>query len=157
MNIWAVLHGNFNESTFQLRVLNTFYLQLKGTQHLPAMPTNSWGPSWGPLPLSLTVVNHIQKALEEVCWTAGLLLLLRGLLLDWRPGAKIMSRSKNPLVRQQSRMFGLSASSFPLWAILRTSHRSCRPREQRDNVGQDDHAYDGKEHQDENIQHYGSP
>ena len=51
-------------------------------------------------------------------------------------------------------MLGQSASSFAaqLFCGLR---RSRRPLEQIDNVGENDQAYDGKEHQDEDIQHYG--
>ena len=91
MDMCAVLRGDFHESAFQLCVLNTFYPQLKRTQHLPALPTNSWRPGWVPLCLwaqkapCSTVVSHIRKVLEEVCWAAGL--LLRGLWLEWRPGA----------------------------------------------------------------------
>lgn len=54
-----------------------------------------------------------------------------------------------------SRMLGRSASSFPTELFCGLPRRSCRPLEQIDNVGQNDQAYDGKEHQNENIQHYG--
>lgn len=66
-----------------------------------------------------------------------------------------MTSSKNPPVRQQAGCSAKSASSFPLSCSSLGSRRSCRPLEQIDNVGQDDQAYDGKEHQDENIQHHG--
>ena len=50
-------------------------------------------------------------------------------------------------------MLRQSASSFPpeLWA----PRRRFGSLKQIDNVGQNDQAYDGKEHQDENIQHCG--
>ena len=42
---------------------------------------------WAEKAPCLTGVNHIRKALEEVCWAAGLLLLIGGILLDGRAGA----------------------------------------------------------------------
>ncbi|KAK2111815.1 hypothetical protein P7K49_011561 [Saguinus oedipus] len=55
-----------------------------------------------------------------------------------------------------SRALGRSAPSLPLsCSPAGSSRRSSRPLEQIDNVGQNDQAYDGKEHQDENIQHCG--
>lgn len=64
-----------------------------------------------------------------------------------------MTRSKNPAVRQQA---GCSASR------LHPPPLSCSPvapqlqaLEQIDNVGENDQAYDGKEHQNEYIQHDG--
>lgn len=55
-----------------------------------------------------TVVNHIRKALEEVCRVAGPVLLLRGLWLGWRPGAagnpETGLRWENPGHSQQPRI-----------------------------------------------------
>lgn len=60
---------------------------------------------------------------------------------------RIMTRSKNPPVRQQAGCSALQLHPSP------RSPCSSRPLEQIDNVGQNHQAYDGKEHEDENIQH----
>lgn len=67
---------------------------------------------------------------------------------------EIRTRSKNPPVRQQagcsaSQLHPSSLSGFPV------APPQLQALEQIDDVGENDQAYDGKEHQDENIQHYG--
>lgn len=94
-------------------------------------------------------VNHVRKALEEVCWAAA---------VDKRPLVGLVTRSRNNDQKQNStgasasRMLGPSASSFPS-ELSAAPGLGSRPLEQVDNVGQNDQAYDGEEHQDENIQH----
>lgn len=59
-----------------------------------------------------------------------------------------MTRSKNPPVRQQA-----GCSALQLHPSSPRSPCSSRPLEQINNVGQNHQPYDGKEHEDENIQH----
>ncbi|MEJ1285364.1 F-box protein 47 [Cricetulus griseus] len=61
---------------------------------------------------------------------------------------RIMTRSKNPPVRQQA-----GCSALQLHPSSPRSPCSSRPLEQINNVGQNHQPYDGKEHEDENIQH----
>lgn len=58
-----------------------------------------------------------------------------------------MTRSKTPPVRQQAGCSALQLHPSP------RSPCSARPLEKVNYVGQNHQAYDGKEHEDENIQH----
>lgn len=60
---------------------------------------------------------------------------------------RIMTRSKTPPVRQQAGCSALQLHPSP------RSPCSARPLEKVNYVGQNHQAYDGKEHEDENIQH----
>lgn len=105
MNFWAVLHDNFNESTFQLSVFSTpsNYSSNAGSICHPC----SWIPDvqaeclclWAPKAPCLTGVNHNRKALEEVCWGG------RTAAVDKRPLVGLETRScgkpRNKKAQQQ--------------------------------------------------------
>lgn len=75
--------------------------------------------------------------------------------VDKRPlvGLETRNRSKTPAVRQQAGCW--AGQRHPPPAPISCGLRSCRQLEQIDDVGENDQAYDGKEHQNENIQHDG--
>lgn len=65
-----------------------------------------------------------------------------------------MTRSTNPPVRPQAGCWASQLHPSPLRCSVR-ARPQLQALEQIDHVGENDQAYDGKEHQNENIQHGG--
>jgi hypothetical protein len=89
MNFRAILHGDDNDSTFQLSVFSTRYLQLKGVRHLPCESVNSWC-------LCLCLTKPLACQGLTTSWCSG-----RSL-----PGSRTAAVDRKPLVRLQTGAVG---------------------------------------------------
>lgn len=145
------LHFNFLFSIPSIYSSNTCSI-CQPCPWIPDVPAKCLSAQKAPC---LPGVSHVWKALKE---SAG----QRDCCCGWETsGWTGETRSRDNSQKQKStgasasRALGHSAPSFPLSCSPAGSSRSSRPLEQIDNVGQNDQAYDSKEHQDENIQHCG--
>ena len=141
------LHSDFTVPIFH--ILNSPCLQLNRMQQLPVagilgltpdVPRSAPASQNAFVPRVSHIRIHWKRSVgpqdccwwwEASCWT--------------RHRSRIMTRSKTPPVRQQAGCSALQLHPSP------RSPCSARPLEKVNYVGQNHQAYDGKEHEDENI------